>query len=86
MTWFGKASCRERAACTACRTKLTFRESLFRAGLVDSADFACPHGYSADRLPMGLGDVVEKVASALGFKPCGGCRKRKRKWNRVRVR
>lgn len=86
MKWFDKALCRNRRACADCRTLRTFRESLFRKGWVESPEFACPHGYRADRLPLGLGDVVENVTSSLGIKPCGGCKKRKKDWNRVRVR
>lgn len=86
MKWFDHASCQQRAACEACRTNAKFRKSLHRAGLVDSPSFDCPHGYRADRLPLGLGDVVEKVTRVLGIKPCGGCRKRKKDWNKVRVR
>lgn len=26
--------------------------------------------------PLGLGDVVKRVTSAVGIKPCGGCRRR----------
>lgn len=86
MKWFTKALCLERRACGDCRSRSKFRESLHRAGLVDSPDFACPHGYTADRLPIGLGDVVEKFTRALGLKPCGGCRRRKRSLNAVRIR
>ncbi len=86
MKWFERALCRDRAACVDCRTKLSFRESLFRAGLVDDPEFKCHRGYTADRLPIGLGDLVEKVTRFFGVKPCGGCKKRQRAWNAVRVR
>jgi hypothetical protein len=26
--------------------------------------------------PIGLGDVVKKATTAIGVKPCGGCKKR----------
>lgn len=84
--WFGKGLCRDRRACADCRTSAKFRESLHRAGLVDSPDFSCPHGYTADRLPLGLGDVVAKVTTALGIRPCGACKKRQRALNAVRIR
>lgn len=86
MKWFSTALCRDRRACADCRLRPKFRESLARAGLVDDADFDCPHGYRADRLPLGLGDVVEKVTRFFGVKPCGGCKSRKRALNAVRVR
>lgn len=31
----------------------------------------------------GLGDVVAKITSAFGIKPCGGCQKRKEKLNQL---
>ncbi len=31
----------------------------------------------------GLGDVVAKVTSAVGIKPCGGCRGRQEKLNKL---
>lgn len=31
----------------------------------------------------GAGDVVEKAASAVGVKPCGGCKRRRKALNRV---
>lgn len=84
MKWLAKASCVQRAACRDCRTSRPFRESLLKAGLVDSANFACPYGYAADNLPApSLGDLVAKMTSAVGIKPCGGCKGRIAKWNRV---
>jgi hypothetical protein len=54
-------------------------------------EFACPYGIAWDapaqppRLPplRGLGDVVARVTSAIGIKPCGGCKKRQQKLNEL---
>jgi len=35
--------------------------------------------------PVGLGDVLAAMTSAVGVKPCGGCQRRKEELNR-RVR
>jgi hypothetical protein len=40
----GYRFCKGRFACVDCRTDSEWRKSLFRAGLVESADFACPFG------------------------------------------
>lgn len=31
----------------------------------------------------GLGDTVAKITSAVGIKPCGGCKERQKKLNRL---
>jgi hypothetical protein len=31
--------------------------------------------------PMGLGDYVAALTSAVGIKPCGGCKERQAAWN-----
>lgn len=31
----------------------------------------------------GLGDTVAKITAAVGIKPCGGCKERQAKLNRV---
>jgi hypothetical protein len=31
----------------------------------------------------GLGDTIEKITSAVGIKPCGGCKKRQEALNRL---
>ena len=33
---------------------------------------------------VGLGDVVAKITSAFGIKPCSGCKKRQAKLNKIR--
>ena len=32
---------------------------------------------------VGLGDTIAKVTSAVGLRPCGGCKKRQAKLNRL---
>lgn len=34
---------------------------------------------------MGLGDIIKKMTSSVGIKPCGGCKKRAEKLNRYKV-
>ena len=45
----------------------------------DFDDLKVDHGFSPSR---GIGDTVAKITKAVGIKPCGGCKKRRRKWNR----
>lgn len=33
--------------------------------------------------PEGLGDTIAKITSAFGIKPCGGCKKRQEKLNKL---
>jgi hypothetical protein len=35
------------------------------------------------RKSRGLGDTIAKITSALGVKPCGGCKKRQEALNRL---
>lgn len=41
-------------------------------------------GFIADE-QVGLGDVVQRVAYAMGIKPCGGCERRAAAMNRWMV-
>lgn len=68
MKWFDKALCRNRRACADCRTKEEFRESLHRAGLVDSPDFACPSGFTSHDLPE---PVAAKQRERRAKRCCG---------------
>lgn len=45
----------------------------------DFDDLKVDHGLAPSR---GFGDTVAKMTKAVGIKPCGGCKKRRRKWNR----
>lgn len=38
------------------------------------------------RRSVGLGDLIKRLTSAFGVKPCSACEERARKLNRVRVR
>ena len=42
---------------------------------------------SGDKRPIqksrGLGDTIAKVTKAVGVKPCGGCKKRQEKLNKI---
>lgn len=33
--------------------------------------------------PAGLGDTIARITSAIGIKPCGGCKKRQEKLNKL---
>lgn len=43
--------CRLRLHCHACRTSRAWRESLARIGQMPEAEWDCPHGFTAERLP-----------------------------------
>lgn len=78
--------CDTRANCGLCRHRskgAAFRRALVGAREVSAAgvDFDCPHGvpwgspdgWSPDMPARGAGDVVAKIAHAIGITPCGGC-------------
>lgn len=65
--WFKAALCRNRRACADCRTKLSFRESLHRAGMVHEVEFRCPHGFTAHDLPEPIATKQRER------KPCSPC-------------
>lgn len=79
----GKCRMRGYTNCLECRTSEVWRIST-------GAPVDCPHGYNAERLPLMLGDAVERIArpiaKLLGFpcydesgklKPKSGCAERK---------
>ena len=71
--------CHTRAHCRACRT-----DPDWAGRVVGAREFECPHGVTADNLPSrGLGDTIAKLTNAVGIKPCGGCKKRAEKLNRL---
>jgi hypothetical protein len=37
----------------------------------------------ANNKPKGLGDTIAKITTSLGIKPCGGCKKRQEKLNKL---
>lgn len=38
-----------------------------------------------DAAGHGLGDIVEALTTAVGIKPCAGCKRRKAALNKVRI-
>ena len=75
--WPESFACRSHAHCNACRTDAAWRANV-------GAPDECPEGYTADKIPSrGLGDTVAKITKAVGIKPCGGCKKRQGKLNRL---
>ena len=47
-------------------------------------DFECPYGAEwGGGPPRGLGEVIAAVTKRLGIRECGGCRKRRRRLNRL---
>lgn len=52
-TWTETRACRSKSVdiCTACRRDEGFRLGLYASGRVDERDFACPWGFTAERLP-----------------------------------
>jgi len=40
-------------------------------------------GWKTDMPSRGLGDTVAKITSAVGIKPCGGCKKRQEAMNKA---
>jgi len=39
--------------------------------------------FRTDKPPIGLGDVVKKVTTTMGFRPCSGCQRRAEAMNRM---
>jgi len=72
-------ACHTRAHCRTCRTDANWRERV-----TGVRDFDCPHGVTADNLPSrGLGDTIAKLTSSVGIKPCGACKRRQEKLNKL---
>lgn len=69
--------CKSHIHCPTCRTDEVWRKS---TGFPE----ICPDGFTKDKLPMrGLGDVIAAVTSAVGIKPCGGCKQRQETLNKI---
>ena len=80
------ALCRGGKACSTCRRKeggRPFRELFRRFSALpdDDVDFECPRGKAW--ASEGLGDTIAKVTTAFGIKPCGGCKERQAKLNKL---
>ena len=46
-SFFESDVCKSRGHCNLCRKVPSFRRQLFKAGVVDEVDFACPYGVEA---------------------------------------
>ena len=46
-------------------------------------DSGLPARPKSDAPSEGLGDTVEKITKKLGIKTCGGCKRRKKKLNKL---
>ena len=87
------AHCETRVHCRTCRDKeggRCWRESLATAFELPNGeiDFECPRGKPWGYMPKsrGLGDTVAKAIKAATFgkvKPCGGCKKRQARLNKL---
>ena len=72
--------CQLRAHCQACRTDRAWRESVARAGRMPSAEWDCPHGYTAERLPVPEAKALASelvTHNAAIIKPCCGAKSKK---------
>lgn len=50
-------------------------------GIEADVDFECP--LDKPWASRGLGDTIAKATKAIGIKPCGGCKKRQAKLNKL---
>lgn len=66
MKWFASQMCSRLMACHDCRRSRAFRESLFKAGRVESADFTCPKGFTNYDLPKTSLPPQKKVGKCCG--------------------
>lgn len=68
--------------------KCRMMQRLYREGRLDAETLAA-HGLTPEGgcgpppKSRGLGDTIAKVTTALGIKPCGGCKKRQDKINQL---
>lgn len=54
---------------------------LFDGGMISPAHCGQCEKYAG---PMrGAGDLVAKITTTVGIKPCGGCKKRQMDWNKA---
>ena len=95
--FFDNFACLSEAHCDTCRLQTdegrAWRESIAKHFSVPSVDFECPHGKPwlkekpvAPTKSRGLGDTVAKAIHAVSrgkIKPCGGCKKRQAKLNKL---
>jgi hypothetical protein len=88
-------ACQSGAHCATCRDLHGGRALREQWGQVftmpaGGVDFECPLGkawgccteWTPDQPSRGLGDTVAKITSAVGIKPCGGCKDRQATLNK----
>lgn len=59
--WTDSNACYGRTHCVACRVDITWRESVRRNGLVESANFDCPHGITTETAPAVQAEAMAKL-------------------------
>lgn len=89
--------CATRLHCVACRTEPAWRLSLFKLGWVKEPNFACPFGFTAEKVQSkGWGTFIENLVKPIAkflklpcldkegqLKPTSGCAKRRDKLNQL---
>lgn len=70
MKWFSHPACLKRTACVDCRTDRAFRQTIVDHGQVDSVDFACPVGLTAESAAPPTPGEFRMVYRVKG---CGTC-------------
>ena len=80
--------CKPGLYCRVCRDREAGRPHrvtwLTRNGSTIAPDFECPEGKPWGYAPSrGLGDTIAKRTSAVGIKPCGGCKRRRDSLNKL---
>ena len=86
-------ACLQEVHCITCRNRengYKFRESLSKAFKLpnDEINFECPYGkeWEHKSKSKGLGDTLKKAIEKVTLgkvKPCGGCKKRQEKLNKL---
>lgn len=77
-----------RQFCETCRKRRdgrAFRETILTVrGVEADPDFDCPRSLPwIKESPQGIGDTIASFTKRLGIKPCGGCKKRQAKLNKL---
>lgn len=86
MEWIQAPACQSRVHCRACLSDPAWHARR-STRYVMPPQGTCPHGVTLETVDhskmRGLGDLVAKATKAVGIKPCGGCRKRQEKLNKL---
>lgn len=80
--------CEHKHFCPTCRSRdggrLFRKGALIRHKIDCDVDFECPKGQLwIKEKSRGLGDTIANLTSKAGIKPCGGCKKRQNKLNKM---